>query len=58
MNLRLSHFDSKITKDEVKDILEQEFRHFAPFEVILFLYFCRFDRLCVGTFPAQRKVLL
>lgn len=33
MNLRLSHFESKISKDEVKDILEREFRRFAPFEI-------------------------
>lgn len=33
MNLRLSHFDSKISKDQVKDILELEFRRFAPFEI-------------------------
>lgn len=37
MNLRLSHFDSKISKDDVKDILEQEFRRFAPFEVCFVL---------------------
>lgn len=33
MNLRFSHFDNKITKDEIKDILEREFRRYAPFEV-------------------------
>ncbi|MFH4978591.1 hypothetical protein AB6A40_005300 [Gnathostoma spinigerum] len=33
MNLRLSHFDTKITKEEIKDILEEEFRRFAPFEI-------------------------
>lgn len=34
MNLRFSHFDNKISKDEIKDILEREFRRYAPFEVI------------------------
>uniref|UniRef100_F1KR28 RNA-binding protein 15B n=1 Tax=Ascaris suum TaxID=6253 RepID=F1KR28_ASCSU len=33
MNLRLSHFDNKLSKDEIKDILEHEFRRFAPFEI-------------------------
>ncbi|VDK67430.1 unnamed protein product [Onchocerca ochengi] len=33
MNLRFSHFDNKITKDEIKDILEREFRRYAPFEI-------------------------
>ncbi|KHN81809.1 Putative RNA-binding protein 15B [Toxocara canis] len=33
MNLRLSHLDSKLSKDEIKDILEHEFRRFAPFEI-------------------------
>ncbi|VDK49609.1 unnamed protein product [Anisakis simplex] len=33
MNLRLSHLDAKLSKDEVKDVLEHEFRRFAPFEI-------------------------
>ncbi|KAH7725541.1 Protein GRLD-1 a [Aphelenchoides avenae] len=33
LNLRLSQFDPTLSKDKIRSILEQEFRHFDPFEV-------------------------
>lgn len=34
MNLRISGFDDKLERDEIKEILTAEFRKFAPFEVL------------------------
>ncbi|ETN74929.1 hypothetical protein NECAME_12626 [Necator americanus] len=33
MNLRISGFDDKLERDEIKEILTAEFRKFAPFEI-------------------------
>ncbi|XGW29846.1 hypothetical protein V3C99_009134 [Haemonchus contortus] len=33
MNLRISGFDDKLDREEIKDILANEFRKFAPFEI-------------------------
>ncbi|WKY03889.1 hypothetical protein Q1695_005115 [Nippostrongylus brasiliensis] len=33
MNLRISGFDEKLEREEIKDILSNEFRKFAPFEI-------------------------
>uniref|UniRef100_A0A0K0DEQ5 SPOC domain-containing protein n=1 Tax=Angiostrongylus cantonensis TaxID=6313 RepID=A0A0K0DEQ5_ANGCA len=33
MNLRISGFDDKLERDEIKEILTNEFRKFAPFEI-------------------------
>ena len=37
LNLRLSQFDKSLSKEDIKSILEREFRHLAPFEVFIFL---------------------
>lgn len=33
LNLRLSQFDKSLSKEDIKSILEREFRHLAPFEI-------------------------
>ncbi|PIO65640.1 hypothetical protein TELCIR_12674, partial [Teladorsagia circumcincta] len=33
MNLRISGFDDKLEREEIKEILANEFRRFAPFEI-------------------------
>lgn len=38
LNLRFSHFDAKLSKEDIKDILEREFHRFAPFEAIFKLF--------------------
>ena len=37
MNLRISGFDERLERDEIKDILSREFRDFRPFEVLSML---------------------
>lgn len=33
MNLRISGFDDKLERDQIKELLSDELRHFKPFEV-------------------------
>lgn len=33
-NLRLSHMNDALSKEEIKKILTEEFKHFEPFEVV------------------------
>lgn len=33
MNLRFSHMDPKVASDDIKDVLDDEFRRYGEFEV-------------------------